>query len=493
MYHEKVAFPVYCSDCWWSDKWGPWQYGQDFDFKRPFFEQFMELANQVPHFALAVLGPTMENSDYCNQAGYLKNCYLLFNSDQSEQCLYGKGVNRCFNCVDCFKVYDCQSCYESLNCNNCSFSSYLLDSHNSSECHFSSNLIGCNNCFGSVNLRNKQFCFFDEQLFPEEYKLRVEKIIKEKTPQQIWQQFGDFRQQHIMKWMQERNTENCTGDYLVQCKNCFSCFDSEFLENSKYCCDLKKGGKISFENYDISYFGEGVDASYEGSVIGYNANHVLFCEDVWQSHDVFYSQFCMQNSHDCFGCVGLKHGEYGIFNKKYSKEEYEKLASKIIEHMEKTAEWGEFFSIKFSQFGYNEATVFEYFPLEKEEVLEKKWPWYDEKDPDYSNVKKVIPAKQLPRTIAEVGEDILDSAIQCEQTSRLFKIQKAELNFYRKMNLPLPHLHPDVRHLKRLALRNHRKLHDRKCAQCSQDIQTTYDSKRPEKVLCENCYLKEIY
>ena len=271
----------------------------------------MELTNRVPHFALAVIAPTMENSDYCNQAGHLKNCYLSFNSDNSEKCLYSKGANRSFNCVDCFKVYDCQNCYESLNCNNCSFSTYLIDSHNSSDCHFSSNLIRCNNCFGCVNLRN--------------------------------------------------------------------------------------------------------------------------------------------------------------------------------------SEYGEFFGAKFSPFGYNETTAFEYFPLKKNEVLQRQWPWQDEKDPNCSGVEKIIKAKQLPRSIQEVGDDILESAIECEKTGRLFKIQKAELSFYRSMNIPIPHFHPDVRHFKRLALRNSRKLYDRPCTKCSKTIQTTYAQNRLEKVYCEKCYLNEVY
>ena len=155
----RSSFPVYCLDCWWSDKWDPFSYGRDFDFSRPFFDQWVEFQNTVPHFSLAVLRQTMENSDYCNHAGYLKNCYLLVNSDYSEQCLFGKGVNRCFDCLDCLKTYDCQTCYEATNCYNCAFSSDIIDCHNSSDCHFSSNLIGCKNCFGCVNLRNKKFYF----------------------------------------------------------------------------------------------------------------------------------------------------------------------------------------------------------------------------------------------------------------------------------------------------------------------------------------------
>src|SRR3989338_142618 len=43
--HFPPASPVkiYHHDYWWSDKWNPMQYGRDYDFSRPFFEQFNEL------------------------------------------------------------------------------------------------------------------------------------------------------------------------------------------------------------------------------------------------------------------------------------------------------------------------------------------------------------------------------------------------------------------------------------------------------------------
>ena len=519
MYDSNARMPVYCLDCWWSDDWDAMQYGRDFDFSRSFFEQFDDLRNQVPHFSLSVLHSTMENSDYCNHAGFLKNCYLLFNSDTSEKCMYGKGINRCFDCIDCFKVYDCQACYEAINCNNCSFSTFLLDSYNCDSCHFSANLVGCRNCFGCVNLRNKEYYFFNEKLTREEYEKRVSEIRK-KPLEHIQAKFLNFRAEQVAKWMQEKNTENCTGEYLVNSKNCFNCFDCEFLEESKYCTDLKKGDKVSFKNHDISYFGLGIDFSYECSVGGYNANHTVFCENVWQGNDIFYSQLCMQSSNNLFGCIGLKHASYSILNKKYSKEEYEKMVPRIISHMCKDVrahgasaqaseigsrgsqlseaeltnkEWGEFFPVSMSPFGYNETTAFECYPLEKESVIKKGWKWKIEKEPDYSGVTKILPTDQLPSDIGLVTDDILQSCIRCAESGKLFKIQVMELAFYRKMNLPLPKFHPDIRHFRRLALRRPRKLYKRPCAKCQAEIQTSFAPGCAEKVFCEKCYLAEIY
>ena len=42
-YKPEATHPVYCPECWWSDKWDPKDHGRDFDFCRPFFEEFKEL------------------------------------------------------------------------------------------------------------------------------------------------------------------------------------------------------------------------------------------------------------------------------------------------------------------------------------------------------------------------------------------------------------------------------------------------------------------
>jgi hypothetical protein len=50
------------------------------------------------------------------------------------------------------------------------------------------------------------------------------------------------------------------------------------------------------------------------------------------------SMYCDQcfDSKNIFGCIGLRTKEFCILNKQYTKEEYEILLPKIIEHMEKT-------------------------------------------------------------------------------------------------------------------------------------------------------------
>ena len=99
---------------------------------------------------------------------------------------------------------------------------------------------------------------------------------------------------------------------------------------------------------------------------------------------------------------------------------------------------------------------------------------------------------KIPEDIKEVPESITNEILACERTGKNYRIQKAELKFYKKMNLPIPRLHPDERHKDRMKLRNPRKLWKRTCGDCNCEIQTTFAPERPEKILCEECYLKVV-
>jgi hypothetical protein len=188
----------------------------------------------------------------------------------------------------------------------------------------------------------------------------------------------------------------------------------------------------------------------------------------------------------------MKPGKYCILNKQYTKEEYESLVSRIIEHMRQTREWGEFFPAGISPFAYNETTAQVYFPLTREEAQARGFGWREETD-DAAQVSRVIPAQSLPAGIDAVPDDVLQWAVHCEATGRPFRIVKKELEFYRSHRLPVPHFHPDERHRRRMMLRNPRKLWTRPCMKCGKGMETTYAPERPEVVYCEECYLKEVY
>ncbi|MDD5054645.1 MAG: hypothetical protein PHZ00_00060 [Candidatus Peribacteraceae bacterium] len=234
---------------------------------------------------------------------------------------------------------------------------------------------------------------------------------------------------------------------------------------------------------------KGVELTYEGMCV--EGKNVVSGFYIAGHDNIYYSDFVVSCS-NVFGCAGLKQKRYCILNKQYSKEEYEDLVPLIIAKMRSDGEWGEFFPPELSPFAYNETVALEYFPLTKEEVLSRGWRWRDEVD-EVPKVDRIIPAAQLPDAIDAVSDDILHSAIECESSKRPFRIIKQELDFYRTMRLPVPRLHPDERHRRRMVLRNPRKLWKRECGKCGKGMETSYVPERPERVLCESCYLQEVY
>lgn len=170
MYHPEHPFPVYDQETWWSDQWDPLEYGRDFDFSRPFFEQFQELMNAVPHFSVFIVGGTLENSDFTNCTGYLKNCYLLSESDYNEDSYYSNRIYHSRNLSDCSNCFECERCYECIDCEGCYDVFYSQDSQNCSESWFLKNCLGCKDSIGCINQRQQQYMIFNKQYTKEEYE-----------------------------------------------------------------------------------------------------------------------------------------------------------------------------------------------------------------------------------------------------------------------------------------------------------------------------------
>ncbi|MFA5947614.1 MAG: hypothetical protein WC806_01400 [Candidatus Gracilibacteria bacterium] len=486
VFSQDKPFVVYNNDYWNSDKWNAFDYGRDFDFNRPFFEQFEELLHKVPQLARSVTGNY--NSDYVNQAGWNKNCYLIFEADNCENCMYSLYIYESKSCLDLFSGYRCELCYDCLNCQNSYNLKFSQNCKSCSDSFFLKDCIGCQNCFGCVNMRNKKFYFLNKQCTEEEYQKNISTVDLSiyRSIELMKNNFQKFVMKFPHKYINGFQNENSSGDYLWNTQRCVNCFD---LENSQDCKNVTNARNIR-NTMDLTVFGanKGVDFSYDSHELGEAVRNVCFSDQIWEGcSDLYYSKLCTKNCNNLFGCIGLKHQQYCILNKKYSEDEYNNLAVKIIEHMKKTGEWGEFFSVKNSPFAYNETSAQAYYPLTEKESLAKgyKWKPIDKKEYQKSNYK-------IPEKIKDVDDGIVNEILACEKCGKNYKISVSELDFYKKMKLPVPPECFDCRNSKRFLLKNPRKLFDRKCAKCGIDFQTTYSPDRSEKIYCEECFLKEV-
>jgi hypothetical protein len=353
--------------------------------------------------------------------------------------------------------------------------------------------VGCSQCFGCVGLKNKEYHIFNEPHSKEEYeqKLAALNIGNIQTVQLAKERVNALIGKEIVKNYHGFNCENVTGDYLYNCRNIKEGYD---LKNCEDC--LHSATLDSFQDsMDCNFCGINAEAHAE---LCYNCltigpNYRLLCCHSCQNDNanLSYCDTC-HGCKDCFGCAGLKKKRYCILNKQYTKEEYEQLVPRIIAHMNKLGEWGQFFPRELSPFGYNETITQEYFPLTKEQALGKGWKW-KENEEEIKEQNYLGPVVSIPDDIQEVSDSICEKILRCEASSKLYKIIPKELAFYRQMNLPLPRKCFIERQRERFALRNPRKLWKRKCQKCQKEIETTYAPERPEIVYCEECYLASVY
>lgn len=491
MYNADQKFPVYDNDFWWGDEWDGKDNFLDFDFSKDFFLQLESLLNIVPRMARVQQG-TCENSTFTNCAAYNKNCYLLFSANLDEDCAYGSFVLNCKNSFDSLYLRKSELCYESVSSEECYSSTFLQNSKRCSDSHFLKNCISCTNCFGSINLRNKEYYFLNKKYSKEEYfkKLAEVGLSKYSKVKILRGYFKKLFHKYPVKYSESLQNYNSSGNYLYNSKDSSECWDASNLESCKFVSDCEN----IKTSYDVNYYGclETNELLYECEGVGLGVYNVQFSKLCWGGCKNL--QYCIEcfKSEDCFGCVGLRNAKYCIFNKQYSKEDYFALREKIILHMKVRKEWGEFFPMNISPFGYNETIAHEFFPLENPSLLassdELKFNWSSEKiSAQYDG-----PKYNIPDDIKDVPDEILQKILQCEITGKYYKIVQSELNFYRKMKIAIPRKCPDQRHKERFDMRNPRQLFKRTCESCDVEISTTYAPNRPEEIFCEKCYLESV-
>jgi|SRR3989344_624395 len=487
MYHPKSPYTVYCLPCWESDAWDPRSYAKPYDPARPFFEQLGELMLNVPKkclFQSTGLGHNI-NSDYTNMAGGNKNCYLIFNSGGCEDTMYSRGLIRCRETVDAYFGSTLERCYETVNVEE---SAGIVFGQNVAGCLDSAFLLNCNgctNCFGCVNLRHKSYHFLNEPVSKEEYKKRVEEVMGSyRRMQKFRKEFEAFTLKFPRKENSNFKSTDCAGDYLFNCKNLVSCFEVETSENCRYAFSNKHmkdcSGTVGY-GYHSELLLETAAVGVSSRVIG-----SCFCENC---QELEYS-YAMKSSKNCFGCDGLKNGQFCILNTQYEEAAYRALREKIVRELKEEGEYGLSMSPALSPFAYNESTAQDNIPLTKEEAVRQGFRWEDELQ--ITQGKETLPASDIPDHIRDVADSILDEILACANCGRNYRIIRPELTFYRKTNLPLPRQCFNCRFMDRIKRRGPFQFFNRTCAKCKKAITTTFAPDLPGIVYCEQCYNAEV-
>jgi len=513
VFPKDSKYKVYCHDCFYSDKWDGQEYAIVYDPSKNFFEQYKELYDKVPRLGIAKQGFQI-NSEYVNRASNAKNCYLIFASNNNEDCYYGVSYWDSKNCMDCYNARKCERCYECIDCYKCSNLQYSKECNECANSYFLNNCRNCQDCFGCVNLRNKSYCIFNEQYTREEYLVKISefKIHNRNELIKMANKIQDEFIKYIVPCIVGRHSVNISGNWIENCKNVKNSFNCDDVEDGKYLFGVQHAKDVM----DYTYWGNGSELIYETSSVGRQCSSVMFSNESWDQ--LVRAEYCINcfSSSDLFGCVGLRKQQHCMLNKQYSKEEYEALVVRIkkdmlekpfIDNVERKISYGEFFPSNMLPFAYNETIAQEYFPKTKKEAMASGYRW---KELDTKNYVPTVLSDELPVSINLVNDNILNEVIACahkgdcnHQCTTAFKIVKNELQFYRANNIPLPILCPNCRYYERLAKRQPNKLWYRTCmcsqnnhahkGHCQNEFETSYAPDRPEIVYCEKCYQQEVY
>ncbi len=479
-YPASAPYPVYALDIWWGDEWEPLASGLEFDFERPFFDQFKELQERAPRPAL--MNRESENSDYCNYAGENRNCYLANNGSwYNENCLFGESYLRCRDAVDCSYLYKSELCYQCLGGEQLYDCAYLIDCHHCSGCAFSFNLRSCQDCLLCSNLRNKSNYILNQPASKAEISELRKKLRTESGLEELRKKFSELSLSSTHPAVQHVNCENSSGDYLTNCKNVKLGFIVSNVQDGKYLLHCDEAQDL----WDCCLTGyTKAELYYETLYSGISGQRALFCCRSWSSNDVLYCDTIINCRH-CFGCVGLRRQEYCILNKQYTKDEYNQLVPKIIEKMQSTKEWGEFFPEEIAPHAYNESQAQSFYPLTKEQAEKYGYRWL-------SNSSNSVQEKfsTLTTTIDEATEETCKGLYACQITGKPYKIVSLELSILKRMGIALPRICPEQRRIQRNSQRNQPLFYQRKCCISGAEVLTTYAPDRPEKVCSEECYLK---
>jgi hypothetical protein len=428
MYSPESPYVVYAVEEWWSDAWDAKKYARDFDFNRTFFEQFNELTHLVPR--LGILNAKCDNSIYSNAAWTSKNCYFVFGSIDNEDCAYGHVVWNCKDSYDNLYIFKSELCYECVDCLGSNKCIYSQECENCVECIGCFDCRGCTDCIGCVGLNQKSYCIFNKQVSKEEYAkfLASHPVSSRDTVSLVLNE-----QQKLRRTVPQRNffgyrTENVSGNHVYNARNIVYSFDVKSGEDSKYLFTVRSAKDCQ----DVSFTGDIENSYFSLTSAGSAYRFSHWCTDC---HDIEYSQHCF-SSKNLFGCEGLRNSEYCILNKQYSPEDYKQLRTRIIAHMKKTGEWGNFFPKELSPFAYNESTINEYYPLTKEQALAKGYRWQD--NIPATTGQETMKSYELPTEPNEYTDALASEILACATCSKNFRLIPREIEFYKNLKLPLP-------------------------------------------------------
>ncbi|MFA5272715.1 MAG: hypothetical protein WC353_00985 [Candidatus Peribacter sp.] len=495
VFSEDCPYPVWHKDEWIRHADPP---SAEPDLSKPLFPQIWEFFQRCP--IAHNLGAGNENCEYTDDWWYSRNCYLSHSGVEDEDLHYCFRVLRVKDSQFAVFSFDSQRCLDITFSHFCSRTIFALHSRQCSDSAFLYDCRNCQHCMFCSNLRNKSYCFANQQLTKDAYEKRA--VAWDFRSRAVYEQ----AKQELKKMLQKNAwhrallidlSEDTTGNYLDECRKGINCFFT--TTNVEDCINCFRGGVNSKDCLDCVNF-------YEDDLVYYSSSALDKCYDVRFGYGLIqckYTEYCAQcfQCQHCFGCCGLVGKKYHIFNKPYEPAEYEQKKAEVVAAMKKTGEYGQFFPAHFAANPYEESLAGFHWPLTTEQG---KKMGFRMREREEEREAEAVDSSQVPDrcdqadppvpTDGQAGESITKSPFWDAAAKRPFQILKEDIAFAQDLKIPLPYTY----YMRRLQ-ENFRlipfdgELRTTICGKCQKQAQTSWPKEYDGRILCESCYLKEVY
>ncbi len=341
------------------------------DYSWDFWKDFMRIAQNISYPCISSWWNN-QNSKYAHKVMYWNNCYLSFEVCDSDTVLYSVNVkDYCKNIYNWMMIWDhSENIYQSIWIYQSSFVFYSKFIFNSSDIWLSTNLVWCHECISCEFLENKTYCIKNKQYSKDEYYKLKSEILSQKD------KFNEIFL-NLNLWTWQLISKNSDWKFLIKTNNVENWY---FVYNINNWRNLIFAWVAEWNNnfYDSSScWAPRWDNYYWVTWAWWWDNYYIWIEVIGWS-DIYYSYY-LENCSYCIWCVWLKNKSYCILNKEYTKEEWEKLAVKIFEQMEKDWTLWDFFPWKINPFYFNDTAAYLIDDSFTKQEIEKDWyMWRDE-------------------------------------------------------------------------------------------------------------------
>ncbi|MBP6911845.1 MAG: hypothetical protein KBB88_01420 [Candidatus Pacebacteria bacterium] len=487
LFSEECPFPVYDYKYFIGDEFDPMTFGVPYNPQSDHLDTLWKLRKSFPMPSFLNKDVASINSEYSNGGRDTKNAYYCSGCFSCEDMWYTNFANKSKAVMDSRTIRDSDHVYGSLQSDHLYQCSFVYFSSNCTESMLLFDCRNCTDCFGCVNLRNKKYCVFNEQYTKEEYESFIRNLypLRRSALEKYEVKFWKFVKELPMNASHNVGSENVSGVGIVNSKDLFDVIDAVKAQNVRHAdSPLTHHDSIDF------LFSGGSHHIYGTINIGSQSSWVKFSVSSKFCTDSEYI-FNSKNLSNCFMCFGLQNKSYCILNRQYEKEEYFRIVDEIKSHLVLRGEYGDGLGIEYCAQGYNTSLAQISYPLDDETI--HAIGGYVTVDPEI-NLEgiEVLSKEEVPETIEEVDDGIVVKAILCNETKRPFKIIPSELAFYRKMRLPLPTVHPQVRMIEMMRMVPTARMYSTDCAKCQKKIHSIFNPEERYNLYCETCYQSEI-